>query len=153
MASYPLKGYQHTELGNHRRMETSITISDTGRIDGITKTWTSKKYKGFTGSVIVFLTDAEGNIHHATEPHSYGVNGTAVGEHKRNEPWSENISIDVLNNISGYAIHHAHTPVIRVTPDLFKEWAEAVAPIIKAFNNQEFLLKNVEEAEELNFFD
>lgn len=153
MASFPLKGSQHTELGDHRRMETSITISDTGRIDGTTRTWTSKKYKGFTGSVVVFLTDAEGNIHHATEPHSYGVDGTAIGVHKRKETWDENISQEILNNISGYAIHHAHTPVIRVTPDKFKEWAEALAPIIKAFSNQEFLVTEAQEAEALEFIN
>jgi len=149
MPDFPKKGSQHTELGDHRRMYSEITISSTGRIDGRTKTWTSKKFKGFTGTVVVFLTDGDGNILHATQPHRYGVNGTALGGHKRDEPWWEEIPQNILNNIVGYAIHHAHTPTPRITPEAFKEWAEAVAPLVKAFNSQEFLLPEAHEVEEL----
>jgi hypothetical protein len=41
--SFPLKGSKLTELGDHRRMETSVTISNNGRIDGVTRTWTADR--------------------------------------------------------------------------------------------------------------
>ncbi|MCW3793714.1 hypothetical protein OM416_19155 [Paenibacillus sp. LS1] len=62
MPDFPLKGSKHTELGDYRRMNTDITISASGRLDGLTDIWTSKKWVGFHGSVVVFITDNEGNI-------------------------------------------------------------------------------------------
>lgn len=70
---FPLKGSKFTELGDHRRMETSITISKNGRVDGVTRIWTDKKLKGFTGSVAVAVTDRAGNILYVTNPQSWGV--------------------------------------------------------------------------------
>ncbi|MGN4457456.1 hypothetical protein [Bacillus cereus group sp. MYBK57-1] len=149
MTNFPLKGSQHTGLGDHREMETTITISENGRIDGSTLTKTCKRAFGFTGSVIVFLTDSKGNILYATDTHRYGVNALGYlkncddsGDHQRTEFWNENIPQEVINNISGYEITHAYTPLPRVTPDQFKKWAEAIAPLIKSFNTQEELLSD-----------
>ncbi|MGG3839668.1 hypothetical protein ABEV00_21935 [Paenibacillus thiaminolyticus] len=114
-------------------METSFQISENGRIDATTKTWTSDPWRGFTGSVVIFLTDTSGNILHATDTHRYGVDGVRVGDPSRQDTWDETIPDDVLRNMTGYAIWQAHTPVPRITPDLFKEWSEAIAPIIEIF--------------------
>jgi hypothetical protein len=149
--NFPLRGSHRTELGDHRRMGTIITISANGRLDGRTRTWTSKKWKGFTGTVVVFLTDARGNILYATAPRRYGVNGTALGGHNRTDTWFENIPRDVLNNTSGYAIHHAHTPTPRINATEFKKWAEAVAPLIKAYSSGQtgrYLLPEAHEVDE-----
>ncbi|EKQ68944.1 hypothetical protein OsccyDRAFT_3498 [Leptolyngbyaceae cyanobacterium JSC-12] len=59
---FPLKGSKFTELGGHRRMETSITMSKGGRVDGVTRIWTDKHWKGFTGFVAVTIADRAGNV-------------------------------------------------------------------------------------------
>ncbi|MCW3793713.1 hypothetical protein OM416_19150 [Paenibacillus sp. LS1] len=45
-------------------------------------------------------------------------------------------------------IHHTYTPINTVNPDEFKKWAEAIAPLIKAFSSQEMLLERMSESEE-----
>ncbi|AOK89571.1 hypothetical protein [Paenibacillus polymyxa] len=151
MPDFPLKGSQHTELGDHRRMNTDITISSSGRIDGLTDIWTSKKWIGFHGSVVVFITDSDGNILYATKPQKWGVSGTATGrDHKRLDlRWEDSIPSEVIDKIEGYMIHHTYTPITTVNPEEFQRWAEAIAPLIKAFNSQERLLRRTMESEEL----
>lgn len=141
MLSFPVHGSKHDELGNQRAMETRFTISANARIDATTKTWTSDHWEGFTGSVVVFLTDASGNILHATDTHAYGVNGIYIGDPSREDIWNETIPDDALKNLAGYAVWQTHTPNIIVTPDAFKEWAEAIAPITKFFISQEELVR------------
>ena len=62
-------------------METDVTVSNNGRIDGNTKT-KSCQIQGFTGGVWVSFLDketAEGaNILHVTPVKSYGVNGKDI---------------------------------------------------------------------------
>ncbi|MFX3643492.1 MAG: hypothetical protein ACE3L7_33375 [Candidatus Pristimantibacillus sp.] len=151
MPDFPLKGSQHTELGDHRRMNTDITISASGRLDGLTDIWTSKKWVGFHGSVVVFITDSVGNILFASKPQTWGVSGTATGrDHNRKDlRWDDQIPSDQINKIEGYVIHHTYTPINTVNPDEFKKWAEAIAPLIKAFSSQEMLLERMSESEEL----
>ncbi|MDH2334272.1 hypothetical protein [Paenibacillus polymyxa] len=134
MSRFPVHGNTLSELQHHRRMETSFSITETGRLDAFTKTWTADPWKGFTGTVIVFLITDE-QIIHATEPHSYGVDGVRVGDPSREDYWYEDIPIDVVEKMNSYAIWHAHTPIDRVTPDKFKEWAEAIGPFIQVFTS------------------
>jgi hypothetical protein len=44
---FPLRGSKFTELGDHRRIESSITISNNGRLDGVTRIWTDKLVERF----------------------------------------------------------------------------------------------------------
>ncbi|RJS57267.1 hypothetical protein CJ481_15935 [Bacillus subtilis] len=154
--TFPLRGSQHTELGDHRRMATNIIISSSGRLDATTKTWTSKKWKGFTGTVVVFLTDSRGNILYATASRRYGVNGTALGGHNRTDTWYEIIPRSVLNKTTAYAIHHAYTPTPRINPTEFKKWSDAIAPLVKAYSEGQqreiYLFPEVHEAIELEPF-
>lgn len=133
MINFPVHGSKHDDLGDHRRMETRFTISANGRMDAATKTWTSDHWEGFTGSVVVFLTDASGDILHATGSRTYGVDGVYIGDPSREDVWNETIPDDALKNMAGYAVWQAHTPDIIVTPDAFKEWAKAIVPITKFF--------------------
>ncbi|WP_142343863.1 RICIN domain-containing protein [Bacillus toyonensis] len=129
---FPIRGFEHTELGDHRRMETSIIVSKNGRIDGTTKTWTAHHTRGFHGSVMVVLLDGPphiGNVVYATKPQRYGVNPKS----KRTDFWFEVVPQDVLNQVTHYAITHAVTPLPTLTPAKFKEWSDIVVPIVKEF--------------------
>jgi hypothetical protein len=135
--NFPLRGSQFTELGDHRRMETSITISSNGRIDGVTRIWTAKQWSGFTGAVAVAVTDSAGNILYVTEPHSYGVDcKRCPGPSDRTQQWADTVPSNILNQVKGYAIVHSTNPRNR-----WREWlrdareaAQSIQQIRKEFN-------------------
>jgi hypothetical protein len=108
---FPLKGSRFTELGDHRRMETNITISKNGRVDGVTRIWTDKQWKGFTGSVAVAITDRAGNVLYVTNPQSWGVDcKRCPGPSNRTQSWVDTVPSKVLGKVGGYAIIHTTSP-------------------------------------------
>jgi hypothetical protein len=108
---FPLQGSKFTELGDHRRMETSITISKNGRIDGVTRIWTAAKWTGFTGSVAVAITDRAGNRLYVTNPQSWGVDcKRCPGPSNRTQSWADTVPANVLKQVGGYAIIHQTNP-------------------------------------------
>jgi hypothetical protein len=132
---FPLRGSKFTELGDHRRMESSITISNNGRVDGVTRIWTAKQWKGFTGSVAVAITDRAGNVLYVTNPQSWGVDcKRCPGPSNRTQGWSDTVPSNVLPKVGGYAIIHTTNP-----RDRWRTWLstakEAVAEI-KAIYSQ-----------------
>lgn len=136
MISFPTRGSKFTELGNHRRMKTNITISKNGRIDGLTRIWTAHKWKGFTGAVTVAITDADGNILHITQPKRYGVDcKNCPSPSNRTQQWSDTIPSSVLNEIGGYAILHTTNPKTRWRDFLrnSKEAAREIKAIYEEF--------------------
>jgi hypothetical protein len=109
--AFPLRGSKFTELGDHRRMETQITISNNGRIDGVTRIWTDKKLKGFTGSIAVAITDRAGNVLYVTNPQSWGVDcKRCPGSSNRTQGWADTVPSNVLKQVGGYAIIHTTNP-------------------------------------------
>jgi hypothetical protein len=135
--NFPLRGSQFTELGDHRRMETSITISNNGRIDAVTRIWTAKQFQGFTGAVAVVITDSAGNILHVTEPHSYGVDcKRCPGPSDRTQQWADTVPSNILNQVRGYAIIHTTNPRNRWRDWLrdAKEAAQSIKEIKKEFD-------------------
>ncbi len=131
---FPIVGSRRDDLGDHRYMETSITISASGRLDAVTHTWTGKHMEGFTGGVTVFITDKDGNVLHKTKAQKYGVNGTDVpgASNDRRVNWSEELPPNVINNAAGYAIMQTHSPNPRWDEFLIetKEGLEAIAAIL-----------------------
>lgn len=132
---FPIVGSRRDDLGDHRYMETSITISASGRIDGVTRTWTGKHMEGFTGGVTVFITDKDGNVLYKTKVQKYGVNGTEIpggASSDRTVNWSEEVPPAVINNAAGYAIMQTPNPNPRWDELLrdTKEGLEAVAAIL-----------------------
>jgi hypothetical protein len=112
--TFPLRGSRFTELGDHRRMETNITISNNGRIDGVTRIWTAAKWTGFTGSVAVALTDRAGNRLYVTNPQSWGVDcKRCPGPSNRTQSWSDTVPANLLSQVGGYAILHTTNPKSR----------------------------------------
>ncbi|MGF9944619.1 hypothetical protein ABEX44_15350 [Priestia megaterium] len=130
---FPYTTSQHTELGDHRRMETSLIISSNGRVDGRTKIWTAKKFEGFTGYVQITFYDANGEVVDVDSPpmFQYGVSGTATGGHKREETWLYRIPPHLINKVVRASILHSVRPTPRITSQNFKEWSDVLIPIIK----------------------
>jgi hypothetical protein len=108
---FPISAEQEDGLGNSRKMRTKFTISNTGRITALTKTSTKEALKGFHGTVVILLTDDKGNILHESRPHTYGVDGEALpGNSKREEYWSEEFPIEIVEKIGGYVVFHFVDP-------------------------------------------
>jgi hypothetical protein len=109
---FPISAEQEDGLGNDRKMRTKFTVSNTGRINALTKTRTKDELSGFHGTVILLLTDQERNILYESKPHTYGVNGTIVpgAPSKREEPWSEEFPIEIVEKIGGYRVIHFVDP-------------------------------------------
>lgn len=92
--------------GGDFRMKTSVVLSNTGRIDGETRTWSKDLFNGFTGCVVAYLIDKDGNYLWNTGKHSYGVNGINVpgGPNDRTEWWTDNFPADLTERIAGAII-------------------------------------------------
>lgn len=133
--SFPLQGSRFTELGDHRRMETQITVSNNGRVDGVTRIWTAKQWKGFTGSVAVAITDRAGNVLYVTNPQTWGVDcKRCPGPSDRTQGWTDSIPSNLLDQVGGYAIMHTTSP-----RDRWRVWlstAREAATEIKGIYNQ-----------------
>jgi len=108
-------------------METNITISNNGRIDGVTHIWTDNHYQGFTGAVAVVVTDSAGNHLYVTAPQSYGINCRfCPGTHDRTQQWSDSVPSDMLGQVGGYIIFHSTNP-----RDRWQDWLKDAGEINK----------------------
>lgn len=116
MTSFPISGEQKDRLSKGMHMETSFTLDASGKLHARTKTKSTSETIGFTGGVIIVLTDENKNELWFSKIHKYGVNGKWVpgGPDKRTESWEENVPKDILTRVRGYAIIHQHTPTSRV---------------------------------------
>jgi hypothetical protein len=116
-------------------METQVTISNNGRIDGVTRIWTAKQLKGFTGSVAVTITDRAGNVLHVTNPQTWGVDcKRCPGPSDRTQSWTDSVPSSVLDKVGGYAIFHTTNP-----RDRWRDWlstAREAATEIKGIYSQ-----------------
>jgi hypothetical protein len=133
--SFPLRGSEFTELGDHRRMKTDITISNNGRVDGVTRIWTAKQWSGFTGAAAVVLTDANGNVLYVTNPHSYGVNcKRCPGPSDRTQQWTDAVPSNIISQVKNYSIIHTTNP-----RDRWREWlrdAKEAAQMVSAVRKE-----------------
>jgi len=94
--SFPMTLQYAEKVGGGHHMATTVVVSNTGRIDGTTKTWSTEALRGFTGGVSVFLLDDQNNILYGTPMHKYGVNGASMGGSQRTDLWMEPVAQDIL---------------------------------------------------------
>ena len=136
MTSFPISGSKKDRLSRGKHMETSFTLDSSGKLRARTKTWSTSETTGFTGGVIVVLTDENKNELWFSEIHKYGVNGRWVpgGPDKRTESWKENVPTDILPRVKGYAIIHHEIQESRVFQGVtqFLKSKEGQALITKA---------------------
>jgi uncharacterized membrane protein len=132
--SFPIRGTREDTVLPKRYMNTSVTISNNGRIDGITKTWSCHNL-GFTGGVYVAVTDKNGNILNEPTQRKYGVNGRSFPGGRcseRTDTWHEYIPENKINDVYSVAIGHAHTPKSRITQEDVMELIRIGAEVYKA---------------------
>ena len=138
-ATFPVQGMKKDNVVRKGYMETSFALESNGTLNAVTKTWTDVKFAGFTGGVVIALTNADGIPIWATEQQRYGVDGKAIPGKKssRTENWQAQIPPDILSKIKGYAIIQEHTPRNRVF-DWIKspEAQQIVKGVIKYFGEQ-----------------
>jgi hypothetical protein len=76
--------------GNH--MQSWASMNNGGLISGHTHTWCNVDLRGFHGSVLPVLLDANGKAVWPSDPdgnkHPYGVDGVWVGTHDRTDYWT-----------------------------------------------------------------
>ncbi|HEY2492695.1 MAG TPA: hypothetical protein VGI33_07285 [Paenibacillus sp.] len=132
---FPITATQHSSLGDHRNMETTVTISKNGRVDGLTHTETGNRLQGYHGYVKVYLQDAaRNNVWVSQQEHRYGVDGVVAGKPSRNDTWDETIPLDKLDEIDLCVIYHSTTKV-DISADEAQKWAKVLEPAAKALAN------------------
>jgi len=123
-------------------MFTKIIISNTCRIDGETRIWTDKHWRGFHGALVVAFVDKDENILHTTTKQVWGVDGKNIPfkDSDITKKWEQKIPCDILKKVVGEAIYHNHNPKDSTLDEIInktKKGAEAIAPIIEAINTEQ----------------
>lgn len=120
----PIGGQRQDKVGRKRRhkyyMKTSFSLNSNGNLTATTRTWSRRKFWGFTGGVYIVLTDASKNPIWTSEQHRYGVNGRRLGKSDRTEKWQATVPKSILTRVRGYAIVQQHTPSKRVAKKIIK---------------------------------
>jgi hypothetical protein len=134
--SFPLIGSTpRTKVEHKFYMTTNITISNTRRIDGVTKAENQRNIaiSGFVGVVEVLLTDKDGNILYITPQQRVALAG---GKRNVEKSWYVNIPAEVpLDKITGYVIYQRNSPPrdILGTLENIQKLTEKIKDIIKVF--------------------
>lgn len=108
-------------------MQTSVCLSSSGQLTGITRTFTKVKMIGFNGSVQVVLFTDDGRSY-VGQQHQYGVDGTWVGRSDRTETWIEQVPVEFASKVTECAIIHSHEP--RPIANTFNELKSDLGSII-----------------------
>lgn len=108
VVTFPILGTKRDDLGHSDYMETTITVSDNGRLDAKTRIWTSEALRGFSGGVVVTLADDHGNILNSPLIRAFGVNGTSVpgAPSDRTEVWNEIVPVENILQTRSFSIVH-----------------------------------------------
>lgn len=111
----PIRAHAKETIGSHWYMETDVSLSNNGRIDGRTSIKSCQR-KGVTGGVSVILLDKDSNVLYRTETRSYGVNGKGLDNRceSRSESWDEQIPTNIAEQTGGFIIYQAHNPKSRI---------------------------------------
>lgn len=100
---FPLRGRQVNQLGNQRRMNTQIILSETGQLEGRTRLSTRDRKQGFIGNVVVKFMDSEGTVIYSTPTRRFRVEANK----ERQELWSEQIPSEIVPQIYSSTIRQS----------------------------------------------
>jgi len=130
----PITLKEYTKVGTAKHMETTVTLSEGGKIHAQTTTWTTSELKGWTGGVAILVLDSKGNIlHQSKELHTFGVDGTMIfigGPSKRTDFWQESMDPELAKKARKIQIYHIHAGKNRLLK-IVKTAAEFVAELQK----------------------
>ena len=136
--SFPIGGEQEDRVkkgkeGKRSLMKTSFSLNSSGKLTATTRTWTERKYWGFTGGVTIVLTDASKNPIWYSQTQRYGVDGRKIGRNDRTETWQATVPKNILDRVGGYAIVQQHNPTRRFG----KKVIEALTVIVNNFQSNQ----------------
>lgn len=87
----------HVDVGNW--MHSSLSYSS-GRLSGVTRTWSTILLLGFRGTVLPLLLDSDGRTmwpyNPDAEKHSFSVTGVWLGNHDRTDSWTNTIDLNLF---------------------------------------------------------
>lgn len=119
-ASFPVRVNLNDKVGKKSYMESSVTVSKHGRIDGETKVKTCDLI-GFIGAVRLVFYDRQENILHTTKKRRYGIDGhPAVRCNVKRTKWHEKVPANIINKINKAVLQHAHIATGNDLKDLKK---------------------------------
>lgn len=134
MATFPITAEQYDDLGDGKRMETTVYLTSQGQLHVETHTWTSNWVVGFTGGVVVSLLDATDTVVTATDVHTFGVDAKSIfwARSSRTDYFDQWISPEDLGRTERIVIWQAHTPRDRFY-DIVNEAVLKGKALIEAF--------------------
>ena len=109
-----VKGARHTELGDHRRMATNVTLYRNGMLIAETRSWTAARTRGFRGQFFVVCKDAAGNAIWVSDVFTcrtvsavghFGFNGG--GSSQQQDAHSQMLPEAVGRHAAGLDVYHA----------------------------------------------
>jgi len=108
----PIRATQYTKVLSAGHMETTAVLNEDGKIYGQTTTWSTWKLEGFTGTAIVLVADANGNVLYRSNKHTYGVDGTWVPgkQSRRTDMWEEQMDASTAQKAASLTILQFHDP-------------------------------------------
>lgn len=136
---FPLTAHNRNDKINDdsdQHMDSNASLNISGQLQVTTRTWTDAKMSGFTGGVVVGLVDADNKLIWTSQVHSFGVDGSWIGESDRTENWSETVPADVLKKGARLVIAHDHTGKNRLTGfingigETISDFADLITPDI-----------------------
>ncbi|WP_238011669.1 hypothetical protein KZZ52_14390 [Dactylosporangium sp. AC04546] len=105
-------------IGGPRYMRSMVSLDDSGNMQVRTNTFSHWDLRGFTGGVLVSLSDAQGKLLYITPIVSYGVDGRLVFWSVSNRWDNEyyNVGADVARQVDRVDVWQGPTPKNRLVP-------------------------------------
>jgi hypothetical protein len=106
-AAHTLRQSGESDLGWGHFMYTAAALNiDSGHVVANTRTRATWMFAGFVGAVFVVASNWRDEFLGATGTHTFGVDGTWVGEHDRADAWSDDIDPAIAGAAEKVVIVH-----------------------------------------------
>jgi len=115
-----------SDLGANHYMATRGVLTGGGHIDATTRTRTLTWLGGFRGGVQILVNDANDIIIGATQIHTFGVDGTAIGRSDRTDYWSEDLDPQLAARTTGIHVLHFWSPSYQAPANIIGGVSDAV---------------------------
>lgn len=100
-------GLVHTDLGANHHMWTKARLNKArGRLEVNTRCATFTWFGGYHGGVQIAFVDKDDYIIGTSRSVRIGVDGTAIGNNDRTEPWSEEIPLELAKSTDHMVVIH-----------------------------------------------
>lgn len=121
-------------------MESQGSMASNGLLSGKTHTWSTLGLKGFHGSVLPVVTDANSKIIWPSDPdsqkHTYGVDGflSPFSPHDRTDYWTNNVDAATVRNAKAITLIDYYDPQNQLLNDIgiIAKTVQEVLPVITA---------------------